>query len=87
MAFKQQELVERVKRVIKEVKSLPTDSRETNLSQAPSFRESPYWSALLEEIEQVFGSLQDFYERFIPKDFLEKNTVPFPSQEQEEITT
>ena len=87
MRFTQADLVERVKKVIKETKSLPTDSRDLNLDQSPSLRENPYWSVLLDNIEEEFGSLQTFYDRFIPKNFLEKNAVPFPSQEQEEITT
>ena len=83
MRYSSQELTERMKLIIREIKHLPSDSKVYEPGRPPSMREVPYWNELLQQIESQ-GTLQGFLDRHIPEDFLLTNTVHFPSPEQDE---
>ena len=78
MSFNNQELTERVKLIIKELKHLPS---------LQEMKEVPYWNSLLQDIKSQNGSLKNFLDENIPRDILTANVVDFPNQAQEETTT
>ncbi|HLC62619.1 MAG TPA: SNF2-related protein [Candidatus Nanoarchaeia archaeon] len=77
MQYSAEDLEGRLKLVIKELKEFPTEE---------TLREVPYWSELLQNVIRVFGSLDSAYQK-IGEGVIERQYVPFPSEEQIEATT
>jgi len=77
MAFTADELENRIKLVIKELKIFPTEE---------ILSEVPYWNRLLGDIQDSFGSLEEFYQ-LLGDEVLTENYVDFPSEDQLETVT
>jgi superfamily II DNA or RNA helicase/SAM-dependent methyltransferase len=77
MVYTEEDLEDRMKLVINELKQLPT---------VEILSEVPYWSDLLGEVRQTFGSLEGLYAH-LGAGVLTESYVDFPSEDQEEATT